>query len=189
NVLAERAPDLHEVLDHCREQGMSHVVLDGTLIACDRVAGTTERGNDLWYSGKGRRFAGNLQFLAAPDGRLLWVSDVEPGSVHDLRAARLHALPALYAAARAGLPTLADVGYTDAGSGVHTPFRPHPDIASPLAADTRAHNRLLRGIRAIGERAAAELKQRWRALQHVTASPSRIGTIAQAALVLNNSWK
>ncbi|GAA3619353.1 transposase family protein [Streptomyces chitinivorans] len=189
DVLAERAPDLHQVLEGCREQGLSHVVLDGTLIPRDRVAGATERGNDLWYSGKGRRFAGNLQFLAAPDGSLLWVSDVEPGSVHDLRAARIHALPALYAAARKGLPTLADMGYTGAGSGVHTPFRPHPDIASPLAVDTRAHNRLLRGRRALGERAAAELKQRWRALQYVTASPSRIGAIARAALVLNNAWR
>nr|WP_169745202.1 transposase family protein [Streptomyces megasporus] len=198
DVLAECAPDLHQVLERCRARGLSHVVLDGTLIPCDRVAGTTEKGNDLWYSGKGRHFAGNLQFIAAPDGSLhgasparrAWgrVSDVEPGSVHDLRAARIHALPALYAAARAGLPTLADVGYTGAGIGVHTPFRPHPDISSPLAADNRTHNRLLRGIRARGERAAAELKQRWRALQHVTISPSRIGAVAQAALVLNNAW-
>ncbi|MFP8887476.1 MULTISPECIES: hypothetical protein [Streptomyces] len=72
---------------------------------------------------------------------------------------------------------------------MHTSFRPHPDIASPLAADTRAHNRLLRGIRALGERAAAELKQRRRALQHVTLRPSRIGTTAQASLVLNNTWR
>ncbi|WP_199185596.1 transposase family protein [Streptomyces carminius] len=62
-------------------------------------------------------------------------------------------------------------------------------MASPLAVDTRPHNRLLRGIRAIGERAAAELKQRWRALQHVTVSPNRIGAIAQAALALNNAWR
>ncbi|GAB2444094.1 transposase family protein [Streptomyces incanus] len=55
--------------------------------------------------------------------------------------------------------------------------------------DTRTHNRLLRGIRALGERAAAELKQRWRALQYVTVSPNRIGAIAQAALVLNNAWR
>lgn len=189
DVLAEQAPDLHDVLDRCRVEGMSHVVLDGTLVPCDRVAGVTEKGTDLWYSGKARHFAGNIQFIAAPDGTPLWVSDVEPGSVHDLRAARIHALPALYKAARGGLPTLADLGYTGAGRGIHTPFRPHPDIASPLAPDTRAHNRLLRGIRALGERAAAELKQRWRALQHVTLSPNRIGHIAQAALVLNNYWK
>lgn len=65
---------------------------------------------------------------------------------------------------------------------------PHK-ITSPLAADTRTHNRLLRGIRSLGERAASELKQRWRALQHVTLSPNRIGAIAQAALALNNAWK
>ncbi|MBK3384649.1 hypothetical protein [Streptomyces cavernae] len=50
-------------------------------------------------------------------------------------------------------------------------------------------NTLLRHVRALGERTAAELKQRWRALQHVTLSPSRIGDIARAALVLNGIWK
>lgn len=94
-------------------------------------------GNDLWYSSKGRRFAGNLRFLSAPDGSLLWVSEVEPGSVHDLRAARIHALPALYAAARHGLPTLVDVGHTGAGIGMHTPFRPHPDVPAPWRSAVR----------------------------------------------------
>lgn len=189
DVLAAQAPDLHQVLARCREQNMNHLILDGTLIACDRVAGTTENGNDLWYSGKAKHFAGNVQFIAAPDGTPLWVSDVEPGSVHDITAARTHALPALYRAARDGLPTLADLGYTGAGIGIHTPFRPHPDIPSPLAADNRTHNRLLRGIRALGERAAAELKQRWRSLRHVTISPNRIGAIAKATLALNNAWR
>jgi hypothetical protein len=36
----------------------------------------------------------------------VWVSDVEPGSVHDLTVAREHALGALYAFAAQGLPTL-----------------------------------------------------------------------------------
>lgn len=65
----------------------------------------------------------------------------------------------------------------------------HPDILSPLDSDNRAHNRLLRSTRALGERAAAEFKQRWRALKHITLSPSRIGAITQAALILNNTWK
>ena len=39
------------------------------------------------------------------------------------------------------------------------------------------------------ERAAAELKQRWRTQQHVTLSPTRIGDIAHAALVLYGIWK
>ncbi|WP_406728221.1 hypothetical protein [Streptomyces sp. GD-15H] len=81
-----------------------------------------------------------------PDGASPWVSAAEPGSVHDLRAARIHAVPALYAGSPQG-PV--DAGCTDAGKGVHTPFRPH--------------DRLLRGIRALGERAATELKQRSRA--------------------------
>lgn len=126
---------------------------------------------------------------AAPDGVLLWISAAEPGSRRDLARLPIHALPALYPAATQGLPTLADVGYVGAGAGVHTPLRPHPDIPSPLTSDNRAHNRLLRCVRALGERAVAELKQRWRALKHVTLSPGPIGAITKAALVLNNAWK
>jgi hypothetical protein len=48
-------------------------------------------------------------------------------------------------------------------------------------------NALIRHVRAPGERAAAELKERRRALKHI--SPSRIGDIARAALVLNGHWK
>jgi len=189
DVLADQTPDLHQVLHQCKEQGLGHVILDGTLIDCDRVAGTNDNGNDAWYSGKAKHFAGNLQFLAAPDGTPLWISEVEPGSRHDLTCARIHALLALYPATARGLRVLADVGYPGAGNGVHTPLRPHPDIPSPLTSDNRAHNRLLRCVRALGERAAGELKQRWRTLKHVTLSPSRIEAIAQAALVLNNAWK
>lgn len=64
DVLAELAPELHEVLDRRHGEGMTHVVLDGTLASCDRLAGVTENGNDLWYSVKGRRFAGNIQFVS-----------------------------------------------------------------------------------------------------------------------------
>jgi len=50
-------------------------------------------------------------------------------------------------------------------------------------------NALIRYVRALGERTAAELKQRWRTLQRITLSPSQIGDIARAALVLNSHWK
>lgn len=152
------------------------------------MTGLRENGNDLWYSGKARRFCGNIQFLAAPDGTPLWISQVEPGSTPDITAARIHALPALYKAAADGLPTLADLGYQGAGIGIHTPTPIHPDRPGPLCADNRTHDHLLRGLRALGERAAATLKQRWRALQHITLSPNRIGAIAKAALVLNTYW-
>ena len=49
-------------------------------------------------------------------------------------------------------------------------------------------NTLLRHVGALGERTAAELKQRWPTLQYVTLSPSQIGDIARAALVLNGIW-
>ena len=61
--------------------------------------------------GKAHAHGGNVQAALAPDGFPLWVSQVEPGSVHDITAARAHALPALYPAAAAGLPALADPGY------------------------------------------------------------------------------
>lgn len=51
-------------------------MLDGTLVDRDRVAGVTGNDNDLWYSGKGHRFAGNIRFVAAPDGALSWISVV-----------------------------------------------------------------------------------------------------------------
>ncbi|MFD0210160.1 hypothetical protein ACFVH9_13750 [Streptomyces hirsutus] len=58
-----------------------------------------------------------------------------------------------------------------------------------MHADTRTTNMLIRDLCELGERTAAELKERWRALKHVTLSPSRIGDIARAALVLNGHWK
>ncbi|MFD5055691.1 transposase family protein [Streptomyces tendae] len=190
DVLANQAPDLHEVLDRCQREGMTHVILDGTLIESDRVAGVRENGNDLWFSQKHKAFGGNVQFLAAPDGTPLWVSDAEPGSTPDITAARIHALPALYKAAADGLPTLAGKGYTGTGIGILVPVRrPKGQSEQALHADTRTTNNLIRGIRALGERAAAELKQRWRTLQHITLSPNRIGDIARAAIVLNKNWK
>ncbi|MGJ6969915.1 transposase family protein [Streptosporangium sp. G11] len=109
----------------------------------------------------------------------MWIADVEPGSVHDLTAARTHLLGALYAAAR-DLPTLADNG---AGIGIHTPIK-QPEENQELSPDNRTYNRLLRALRCLGERGFALLKGRWRTLQHITISPGRIGDIARAALVL-----
>jgi hypothetical protein len=190
DVLADQAPDLHDVLNRCQREGMTHVILDGTLIESDRVTGVRDNGNDLRFSQKHKAFGGNIQFLAAPDGTPLWVSDVQPGSTPDITVARIHALLALYKAAADGLPTLADKGYIGAGIGVLIPVRrPKGKSEQALHVDTRMFNTLLRQVRALGERTAAELKQRWRTLQYVTLNPSRIGDIARAALVLNGIWK
>ena len=51
-------------------------------------------------------------------------------------------------------------------------------------AGTRARNALIRSVRCLGERGFALLTQRWKTLQHVTASPGRIGLITRTAFVL-----
>jgi hypothetical protein len=186
-VLAAQAPDLHQVLDQARQAGLAYVILDGAVIATDRVAEQTTsvkgRSIDAWYSGKHHHHGGNIQFLASPSGFPLWVSDVYPGSTHDIVAARDAVLPALYPAAAQGLPTLADKGYEGAGIGIHTPVKESKD-GRPLDRGNRTYNMLLVRLRCIGERAMALLTQRWRVLQYVTASPSRVGDIAKAAIVL-----
>ena len=140
---------------------------------------------DLWYSGKAHAHGGNIQALFAPDGFPLWVSEAEPGSVHDLTAARIHALPALYPAAATGLPALADPGYHGAGIGIHVPVK-QPTQGRDLDIDTRTRNALLRSLRCLVERGFALVTGRWRTLQHITASPGKIGDIARAALVLTH---
>jgi hypothetical protein len=140
---------------------------------------------DLWYSGKAHTHGGNIQAVLAPDGFPLWISDAEPGSVHDITAARTHALPALYRAAATGLPTLADPGYDGAGIGIYIPVK-QPADGRDLDINTRSRNAIQRSLRCLGERGFALLTGRWRTLQHITASPSKIGDIARAALVLTH---
>lgn len=188
-VLAEQAPDLHEALAEVAEQGWSHVILDGKVFRTDRVAETTTsaKGKTInsWYSGKHRAPGGNVQAVMRPDGQPIWTSQVVAGHVHDLTAAReQQLLGALYwAASQLNLPTLADGGYDGAGQGIRVPYK-QPADGNVLAPDHLAFNALQRGLRAQGERGFALLTTRWRALQRITASPSRIGDIVAGALVL-----
>jgi hypothetical protein len=188
-VLAEQAPDLRQALERAQDGGLSHVILDGKIIPCDRCKepAVSVKGEviDLWYSGKARTHGGNIQAVCAPDGFPLWVSQAEPGSVHDITAARAHALPVLYRAAAAGLPTLADPGYDGAGIGVCIPVK-QPTDGRELDINTRTRNAIQRSLRCLGERGFALLTGRWRTLHHITASPSKIGDIARAALVLTH---
>jgi hypothetical protein len=163
----------------------TYLILDGTLISSDRCADkkTSKKGKEIdkWYSGKGHEPAGNVQALAAPGGVPLWVSDVLPGSTHDLTAARELVLPG----ARPYLkdsPFLADSGYEGAGAGVHVPVK--KPARGELDTDTKTRNALLRSLRYQGERGFALMSQRWRALQHVMVSPTTIGDIAKSVLVL-----
>src|SRR3954454_22633395 len=178
DALAAHAPDLHQVLEAGKAAGWTHVVLGGTLIRTDRCRVTNpDTGHDLWFSGKHHAHGGNVQTVSDPDGHPVAVSDVQPGSTHDLAAARSSGfLGALHTAASLlGLPALADKGYDGAGAGVLPPTKGrglHPD------------NLLLGCLRAQGERGIALLKTRWKALGRIRLCPQRIGAIAKAALVL-----
>jgi len=180
DVIAARAPELSQVLRRALREGWAFVCLDGTLIATDRCsAKNPESGHDAWYSGKHKQHGGNIQVLCGPTGYPEWVSPVEPGSTHDITAARSHALPALYPAAAAGLPTLTDKGYTGAGIGILVPTKGHN-----LTIDHQTRNGLISSLRAPAERANALLKQTWKALRHITLDPNKITQITAAALVL-----
>lgn len=179
DVIAARLPELPVVLEQGRRAGWEYVCLDGTLIETTRCAAPSESGADLWYSGKHKRHGGNVQVVTDPTGYPVWVSPSEPGSTHDITAARLHALPALYAAASCGLRTLTDKGYTGAGIGILVPVK-----GKGLDADTLSRNKIIGVLRAPAERANALLKSTWTALRRVTLSPERITTIIAAAFVL-----
>ena len=93
-----------------------------------------------------------MQALAAPGGVPLWVSDVLPGSTHDLTAARELVLPE----ARpylTDLPVLADSGYERASRHVTVPVK--KPARGELDIDTKTRNALLRSLRYQGERGFA----------------------------------
>jgi hypothetical protein len=162
--------------ERAKDEGFSHVILDGKIIPADRCKepAVSVKGEviDLWYSGKAHAHGGSIQALLAPDGFPLWVSEAEPGSVHDLTAARVHALPALYRAAATGLHTLADPGYDGAAIGILIPVK-QPSGGRELDINTRTRNAVQRSLRCLGERGFALLTGRWRTLQHITASPQQ----------------
>jgi len=91
-VLAEQAPGLREALERALAEGTPYVILDGETAGSDRCHEKTvsRKGAeiDLWYPGKKKDFGGNIQAVFYPDGRPVWVSDVLPGNVNNLAAAR-----------------------------------------------------------------------------------------------------
>ena len=186
DVLAARAPGLQEALERALAEGTPYVILDGKIVDADRCGQKTlsRKGKeiDLWYSGKKHDFGGNIQALFYPSGLPMWISDVLPGNVHDLAAARENVLPVLRQYTDE-MPGLADCGYEGAGHGILTPVK-KPKGMKELDINARTRNMLLSSARCLGERGFALLSQRWKTIQNVTASPGAIGSIARAALVL-----
>lgn len=77
-LLAAEAPTLEQGLRRAHRQGWAFVIVDGALIACDRL-----KADRPFYSGKHKRHGMNIQVVAAPDGEPLWTSWSLPGAVHD----------------------------------------------------------------------------------------------------------
>ena len=169
-LLAARAPKLRTAVRDAKKAGYAYVVLDGTLIAADRVA-----ADRPFYSGKHKRHGMNLQVIASPTGNILWVSGALPGSVHDKKAEWIWGVLAELEAA--GLVTLADKGY-QGSTYAKIPYRGKDKPESQKQAN-RAHAKL----RAPGERANAQLKT-WQILRKLRCCPWRAGQLAKAIHVL-----
>lgn len=171
DLLAARAPGLLKVL---REENQEYVLLDGTLVECDRIGdGRAD------YSAKHHRHGVNLQVLTATAGDLLWISPALPGRTHDLTAARAHRI--IRICERQGIPILADRAYTGAGPWLTTGRKRPP--GGELTATQNTVNRALAASRAPVERGIARLKT-WQILRRSRISPERMTSIAKAILIL-----
>jgi hypothetical protein len=175
DLLAAAADDLTTAMNRIRR--LAYAILDGTLIPIDRVA-----DQKPYYSGKHKRHGVNVQVIADPAGRLVWVSATLPGSTHDLTAARAHDL--INALTSHDVMTFADKAYQGAGGSVRTPFKRHrhrPKLSRRQKAVNQAHAR----IRARGERANATLKT-WKILVKLRCCPRRATPIVQAIITLHH---
>jgi hypothetical protein len=169
-LLAARAPQLRKAVRDAGNAGHAYVVVDGTLVAIDRVA-----AGRPFYSGKRKRHGMNLQVIASPGGEILWVSGALPGSVHDKKAEWVRGV--LDELEAAGLIVLADKGYQGAAYA-KVPYKDKNKPQSQKDAN-RAHAKL----RAPGERANAQLKS-WKILRKLRCCPWKAGKIAKAIHVL-----
>lgn len=186
-LLAARAPSLPQALKIAARK--AYVILDGTLVPRDRVR-THPRGSDKdHFSGKIGSHAMNVQVIAGPDGEVIGASPALPGAQHDITAARTHDLPdTLKALKNAGARVPADKGYQGAGPAISVPLRSrrqNPDTGTylPLSANVKAHNASHSRLRAVGERANAQLKS-WAILTHLRDSPERATPIVRAIATL-----
>ena len=173
------APSLAQAIEVAR--GKAYVILDGSLLRIDRV-GMTAKQDRPYYSGKHQCHGLNVQVLADPAGRLIWVSPTLPGSRHDIAAAREHGI--LDAIDAAKVQTVADTGYQGAGPTVRVPQRRRrldPDTGHyrPLSTNQKDVNTAHARQRGPGERANAELKS-WQILRKIRSSPSRGATLVKA---------
>ena len=178
---------LREALDAARRDGThprrrrstSHarkafVILDGTLLRIDRVgmAGGRDRP---YYSGQHKCHGVNVQVLADPAGRLIWVSPALPGARHDMGAAREHGiLDALDRRRRAAWwPTPATRARARPCAVPQRRRRLDPDTGRyrRLSDSQKDVNTAHARQRGPGERANAQLKS-WKILRKIRSCPT-----------------
>lgn len=171
-VLASLARSLQTALWHAGTRGSNYLVLDGTLVAMNRL-----RAFDRWYYSEKHRHHGlNHQGLIDDTGRLIWVSDGLPGSVHDLTAARTHQV--LSTCQKVGVLLLADKGYHGPNCGAITPYK-----GASLPESYQVANRSHARVRGQGERGFAVLKN-WHVLDKLRCCPLRAVHYPKAILTL-----
>ena len=178
-MIADRAPDLPEVLQRLRASKEPNASLDGTLIRTDRVARRNpDTGRHLWYSGKAGAFGGNVQvvmdFRRAPRAH-------RPGG------ARLHPRPDRRRAPCAARPVpvglVGDAG--PGGQGVSGGRDRHPRTHEEPLPDPRRGDPQQPAVRPTGpaKREGAMFKH-FKALQRASPGPTTITTITATALVI-----
>lgn len=185
DVLAALAPTLDQALAVAR--GKAYVIIDGTLLRIDRV-GMASGADRVYYSGKHKAHGVNVQVIADPAGRLIWISPALPGSCHDMGAATKHGITDAVAAQR--ITALGDSAYYTATGQIRAPLRsrrkdPTSDTGAflPLSAGQKAVNTAHARMRAPGERVNAELKN-WKVLRKIRSSPAAATTLVNAIQTL-----
>lgn len=175
-VLARRALPLTEVVQLARRAGWEYLIVDGVNIPTERIDAEYTRTKQRWYSGKHKRHGAAVQTVAAPDGELLWVSGVLPGRTVDVTAARRFAVAEKVVAF---LGLLADLGYVGLHPEVIVGYKRRRG-EKRLPEGKKAANVTLAGLRAIGERGNAQLKQ-WRVLAcDFRGSPRQLTAVVKA---------
>jgi hypothetical protein len=156
-------------------RGKAYVILDGSLLRIDRV-GMAAKQDRPYYSGKHKCHGLNVQVLAGPAGRLIWVSPTVPGSALSTRDPLCTGRH------------VADSGYQGASLRVRVPQRRRrldPDTGRyrPLSQNQKDVNRAHARQRGPGERVNAQLKT-WKILRKIRSSPSQATTLVKAVQTL-----
>lgn len=183
DLLAAMAPTLEQAMQVAARKAF--VIIDGTLLRIDRVgmASDYDRG---FYSGKHKCHGLNVQVIADPVGRLVWISPPLPGARHDMGAAREHGI--IDALTEYAIPAAGDTAYQGAGPTVAVPQRRRrldPDTGRyrPLSVNQKAVNAAHARRRGPGERVNAELKT-WKVLRKIRSSPNQAAALIAAVQTL-----